>query len=330
MVGLDIRRSDTAARLVRTADLGGILVRGVPGADTARRLAQIREAGRERPLIAVDEEGGRVQHLRGIVGSIPSARTMAKTMTPAQVTAVARRHAEAMRALGFTMVFAPVLDLQGPANNGIGDRAFSADPAVVARYGSAFAEGFVQAGITPVLKHFPGHGNATGDSHYAGVSTPPLAELRARDIAPFAQVTRSMPVGVMTAHLNVPGADGLPASVSPAITDRVLRRELGFDGLVVTDSLSMHPIRYHWNRARAAQLALGAGADLLLFDDLPNVADIVTALVASARSDPYMAFRLVESNLRILAAKGRLCAGTTPGDAAEAVAPTTTAPAAVG
>jgi beta-N-acetylhexosaminidase len=209
------------------------------------------------------------------------------------------------------MVLAPVLDLEGPPGNGIGDRAFSPDPVVVARYGTAFARGFSQAGVVPVLKHFPGHGRTDGDSHYAGVSTPPLSELRRRDIPPFAEVARAVPgVGIMTAHLAVPGADGLPASVSPVMTDHVLRTEMGFDGLVLTDSLSMHPIRYHWDQARAARLALGAGADLLLYDDLPDVGPIVAALVAAAREDPYLARRLLESNLRILAAKGRLCPGT--------------------
>ncbi len=310
-MGLNINRSDLAARLVRTSDLGGILVRGVPGADTAKRLAAIRTAGREPPFIAVDEEGGRVQHLRQTVGVLPSPRTMARTLTPEQVTAMARSHGQKMRRLGFTMVLAPVLDLDGPRGNGIGDRAFSADPAVVARYGTAFATGFAQAGIIPVLKHFPGHGRANGDSHYAGVSTPPLDELRRLDIPPFAEVTRAVPgVGVMTAHLDVPGADGLPASVSPVLTGKVLRTELGFQGLVLTDSLSMHPIRYHWDHARAARLALGAGADLLLYDDLPDVGPIISALVTAATNEPLLAQRLVESNLRILAAKGRLCPGT--------------------
>jgi beta-N-acetylhexosaminidase len=307
MVGLNITSSVAAAKLVQRANLGGILIRGVPGADTKKRIAQISAAGIEAPAIAVDEEGGRVQHLKGMVGPLPSARNMAAKFTTAQVQTMARKHAAGMRALGFTMVFAPVLDLNGPAGNGIGDRAFSADPAIVSAYGTAFAAGFSQSGVYPVLKHFPGHGRSSGDTHNQGANTPPLNELRAADMVPFAAVTRAVPVGVMTAHLNVPDSDGLPSSLSPMMTEQILRGDLGFEGMVVTDSLSMWSIRYHFSPPKAAELALRAGADLLLFDDLPQVDSIISALSTAAAIEPWMKERLLEANLRVLRAKGRLC-----------------------
>jgi beta-N-acetylhexosaminidase len=307
MVGLDIKRSAAAARLVSRFNVGGILIRGVPGADTKTRLAEISAAGIEAPAIAVDEEGGRVQHLKRMVGTLPSARVMAAKFTTAQVQTMARKHGAGMKALGFTMVFAPVLDLNGPAGNGIGDRAFSADPAVVSAYGTAFSTGFSQSGVFPVLKHFPGHGRASGDTHNQGAFTPPLAEMRAVDMVPFAAVTQAVPVGVMTAHLNVPDSDGLPSSLSPMLTEQVLRGDIGFEGLVITDSLSMWSIRYNFSHAKAAELALRAGADVMLFDDLPRVDDIVGALTTAAASDPWMKNRLIEANLRFLRTKGRLC-----------------------
>jgi beta-N-acetylhexosaminidase len=307
MVGLDIKRSAFAAELVNRYNVGGILIRGVPGSDTKTRLAKIAASGAEAPAIAVDEEGGRVQHLKAIVGTLPSARVMGSKFTPTQVQAMAKKHGAAMKALGFTMVFAPVLDLNGPKGNGIGDRAFSADPAVVSEYGTAFSRGFAQSGIFPVLKHFPGHGRASGDTHNVGASTPPLAEMRAMDMVPFANVTRAVTVGVMTAHLQVPGSDGQQSSLSPMLTEQVLRGDLGFEGLVITDSLSMWSIRYNFNHAQAAVRALGAGADVMLFDDLPKVDDITSAITNASNTEPLMKDRLLEANLRFLRAKGRLC-----------------------
>ena len=311
MVGIPITQSARGATQVAQFGLAGILVRGTPGRDTARRLATVRAAGQPGtpPIIAVDEEGGRVQHLRTAVGVLPSAARMAATLTPDKVRALAARHARGMRALGFTMDLGPVLDLANGDANGIGDRAWSADPSITSRYGLAFARGLMDGGIVAVLKHFPGHGRASGDSHDVGATTPAIDVLRQSDLLPFRDAAQLPGVGVMVAHLQVPGLDRLPASLSPAAVAGVLRTELAHRGLVITDSLSMWPIRYHFSAPRAAELALKAGNDILLFDDEPDVGAIISALVNVVTAEPTLQPLVTAANLRILAAAGRPTGG---------------------
>lgn len=307
MVGIPITQSARAAATVARYGLAGILVRGTPGSDTRPRLAAIKAAALPGTpaIIAVDEEGGRVQHLRTAVGPLLSAQKMAAGLTPAKVQAIAYRHAQGMRSLGFTMNFGPILDLFNGNANGIGDRAWSADPAVTSRYGMAFAKGLLDGGIVPVVKHFPGHGFASGDSHQTGAVTPPIDVLRGRDLLAFNEAVRTPGVGVMVAHLLVPGLDGLPASVSPMAVTGILRQQMGHQGLVVTDSLSMWAIRFHWPAPRAAELALRAGNDILLFDDEPNVGQIINALVDAVKAEPTLQRLVTAANLRILAVTGR-------------------------
>ena len=325
MVGVPVGQLREALGLVRDEGLGGILVRGIPKQSDGPALRQLRDAGRHgRTFVAVDEEGGRVQHLRAAIGILPSARITAKTKTPAQLRVMAAAHGRGMAALGFTMNLAPDVDIdQAPAprvggpsvgvGNGIGDRSYSANPAVVAEYGRAFALGMLDAGIVPVLKHFPGHGSASGDSHNVGASTPPLTSLRAKDLTPFARILTDARIGVMTAHLYTPGLDDQPASISSRAVTQLLRGELGHRGLVVTDSLSMWPIRFYYPAPEAAVLALRAGNDVLLFDDRPRVAAILDGLVAAMTEDPELAKQAVNANIRIMAAKGRaVCEGPTP------------------
>ena len=321
MIGVPIAQIDEAIAVVRTEGLGGILVRGIPTKAAGPKLRLLRDAGRHGPtLVTVDEEGGRVQHLRIAVGVLPSARRASKTLTTAQYRSAVAAHGRGMRALGFTMNLAPDIDLDptggtgsAAGTNGIGDRSYGRDPAVVAAYGRAFALGMLDAGIVPVLKHFPGHGNANGDSHNIGAFTPPFGPMRAADMVPFASILTDSRVGVMSAHLYVPGLDTFPASLSSRALTQLLRGELGHRGLIVTDSLSMWPIRYYYRAGDAAVLALRAGNDVLLFDDRPSVQAILDGLVAAMTKDEALAEQAIDANLRVLAAKGRaLCDAPTP------------------
>ncbi len=319
MVGIPIRSGARARALVQRHEIAGILVRGAPRAADATLLRSIRDARSDMPtIVAVDEEGGRVQHLAVAVGKLPSAKTMAATRSSQQIRALIKAHGIAMRKLGFTFVFGPVLDLQfGPDKggaNGIGDRAFSADPAVVTEYATAFAQGMLDAGIYPVVKHFPGGGRANGDPHYKGTVSPSIEELRALDLIPFANLVRTLPIGVMTGHQQVPGLDSLPASLSPKAVGGVLRKELGFNGLAITDSLSMWSIAFNFNRIQAATLALKAGNDILLFDDEPDVGEIIRGLTDAIEAEPKLRPRLVNAATNVLRAKGiPLCAGAPSG-----------------
>ena len=314
LVVVGIKNTDLprAMNLVKSLGIGGILVRGTPRKSDGPALRRLRDSRTEMPtFVAVDEEGGRVQHLKTAIGPLPSALVMAKTKTPEQVRAMARKHGTAMRAMGFNVDFGPVLDLYNGKGNGIGDRAFSDSPEVVAAYGQAFAQGLLDGGIYPVLKHWPGGGSADGDPHNKGTTTKKFDDLKTADLLPFTKVGSSIPVGIMVGHQQVPGLSDLPASVSEKAVTQVLRAENRFNGLVITDSLSMWSIQFHWPAPKAAELALRAGNDVLLFDDEPGVAKIVAALTDAGNADKALAARAVDANLRVMVAKGiPLCPGT--------------------
>jgi beta-N-acetylhexosaminidase len=314
LVVVGIKNTDLprAQRLVSVTGIGGILVRGTPTVANKKALIALRDGRREMPsIVAVDEEGGRVQHLRRSVGVLPSAQVLGKK-DPKVIEATAKKHAKGMANLGFTMNFGPVVDLYSTAENGVGDRAPSEDPIIAAQYGSAFAKGMLAGGIYPILKHFPGGGHANGDPHYKGTSTPPWDIVEKTDLVPFKEVLSALPIGVMSGHQRVPGLDDAQASLSNKAITGVLRNAIGFQGLVVTDSLSMWAITYNYRQPEAAVRALKAGNDVLLFDDEPGVETIINALVDAGTADPAIAKRATESNLRILVAKGiALCDGTT-------------------
>ncbi|EUA43047.1 glycosyl hydrolase family 3 N terminal domain protein [Mycobacterium xenopi 3993] len=141
---------------------------------------------------------------------------LAQTKTADEVYTVALDRGRKMRTLGITVDFAPVVDVSdAPADTVIGDRSFGSDPAVVTAYAGAYARGLRDAGLLPVLKHFPGHGHGSGDSHTGAVTTPPLSELQRDDLVPYRTLVTANPVGVMIGHMQVPGLTGdQPASLS--------------------------------------------------------------------------------------------------------------------
>ena len=188
-----------------------------------------------------------------------------------------------------TVDFAPVVDVSAQAaDTVIGDRSFSSDPATVTTYAGAFARGLRDAGVLPVLKHFPGHGSGSGDSHTAGVVTaPPLDELMASDLLPYRTLTAEGPVGVMLGHLEVPGLTGnMPASLSPAAVGLLRSGGYGgpaFNGPVFSDDLSsMAAISSRYGVAEAVLRALQAGTDVALWittDEVPAVLDRLESAV---------------------------------------------------
>ena len=281
--------------------VGGAVVIGRPDEGISKAIADLQATSPTGPLvIAVDEEGGTVQRLEGLLGRLASAYGLTE-LEPRQVQVVLADRAEAMAGLGFTVDLAPVLDVG--AGPGIGSRSFGDDPGVVVTYGRAFAEGILEGGLVPVAKHFPGHGRADADSHLELPATPPLEELRKVDLVPW----RDLPDGtaVMVGHLDVPGlTDGMPASLSAEAISGLLRDELGFDGVVFTDDLAMGAIEEVATLPKAAVMALAAGADLLItggVDDVIPVAwEIVTALDDGRLGDD----RLDEAVERVFALRG--------------------------
>lgn len=257
------------------------------------------------PIIAADEEGGKVQRIRDLNGpgtaAMPSAQTMG-TWSNSSITAQAQKQALMLRSLGVQMAFAPVLDLAGGSSviGGL-ERAFSADPNVVTDKAGTFAAGYRQTGVVPVFKHFPGHGYANGDSHVSAVTTPDLATLKSRDLKPYESLLRSGDSGVMVGHLSVPGLtdNGVPASLNPA-TYQLLRGQYGFQGVAMTDDIgSMQAIRAQYGVAQAASMAIQAGADMVLFVNENNVNQVLDQLVADNTSGKITNARIDESLARI-------------------------------
>jgi len=281
--------------------VAGVVVVGAVGDGFPIAVAAVQAASATGSvMVAVDEEGGRVQRFEALLGSMPSAAEMTALAVDA-VRAMATERAEALADLGVTVVLAPVLDVGG--SPGIGDRSFSDDPEVVSTHGIAFAEGLMAGGLVPVVKHFPGHGRANADSHDELATTPPLDELWEVDLLPF--VLTPDGAAVMVGHLAVPGlTGGVPATLSPAAITGLLRDDLGFDGVVVTDDLAMGPVADLVDVATAARLALIAGADLLMIGGLANVVPAAWSLVAALDDGSLDERWLDEAVERVLAMRG--------------------------
>ncbi|MCH9722031.1 MAG: glycoside hydrolase family 3 protein [Actinomycetia bacterium] len=291
MVG--VRNAADAREVVGTQHVGGIMIGSWTDLSmlTDGTIGEISNLGPLPLAVSVDEEGGRVSRLSSLIGAIPPARTLAQTKTPEEVYQIALSRGQQMRGLGITIDFAPVVDVSAQAaNTVIGDRSFSNDPATVTSYAGAFARGLRDAGVMPVLKHFPGHGSGSGDSHTAGVvSTPPLAELMDSDLVPYRTLTAQAPVGVMMGHLEVPGLTGnMPASLSAAAVNLLRSGGYGgpgFNGPVFSDDLSsMAAISSRYGVAEAVLRALQAGTDVALWittDEVPAVLDRLESAVDS-------------------------------------------------
>jgi beta-N-acetylhexosaminidase len=307
MVGVDPAHPEAARAVVARYGVGGVFIGGNATAILrGDALAPMRAASPLPVAVAVDEEGGRVQRIDTLDGSMPSAREMAARDTPEQVRELGARRGRELRARGVTVDMAPVLDLDaGPADGAIGDRSFGADPASVVRFAGAFAAGLRDAGVLPVFKHFPGHGRASGDSHDGVVTTPSLDVLRADDLVPYRELLGVRPAAVMVGHLTVPGlTGGRPASLDPAAY-RLLRTELGFSGLVITDDVgAMRAVTDRYPLPDAVLAALRAGADMALWTSTAELDEVLDRL-QSAVADGRLPERDVDqSTARILAAKG--------------------------
>jgi beta-N-acetylhexosaminidase len=307
MVGVNPQQLDQARQDVATYGVGGVFLSGKPTALLrSDALARMRAATKLPVAVALDEEGGRVQRINQIAGSIPSARVMAKTMTTAQVRTLATTRGRELHALGITVDLAPDADVSDEPDNGaIGDRSFSDDPATVAAYAAAFAAGLRDAGVLPVFKHFPGHGHATGDSHDGSVSTPPLSQLRSDDLVPYRTLLSTGPEAVMVGHLDVPGlTGGTPASLSPAAYS-LLRGEYRFTGVTMTDDLgAMKAITDTYDLPHAVLAALRSGADIALWTSSADLSAVLGTLTQAVGDGTLPRADVTASVARILAAKG--------------------------
>ena len=267
-------------------------------------LAAVQSYSRIPLLLACDEEGGRVNRLMATVGTTYIGPMLQyKDQGVGKAAENARIIASDMAALGFNADFAPVADVwSNPKNTVIGDRAYSDDFSQAADLVAAAVEGFHQGGVACALKHFPGHGDTSADSHNGSVYVyKTLDQLREAELLPFRAGIGAGADMVMIGHLIISGVSEEPALLSPEIVTDLLREELGFTGVVITDSLQMRAMTDVYGAGEIAVGAVLAGVDLLLCPE--NLEEAVDALTAAVESGEIPESRLDESVLRILAMK---------------------------
>lgn len=271
--------------------------------DDMQRISEI-------PLfVAVDEEGGIVSRITKSpemhATVFPSNSAIGKTKNPDIAAKVASAIAREIASLGFNMNFAPVADINtNAANPVIGARAYGDNPDEVSRMVAAAVTGMQNNSVSAVVKHFPGHGDTSTDSHYGAASVSHTKErLFSTELLPFIAGIKEGVDGVMTAHILTPEIPGenVPATLKPEILTGILRKELGFEGLIITDALNMGAITRHYTAEDAAVKAILAGADILL---MPQDLDAALSGIKKAYNDGLISIeRIDESVERILRIK---------------------------
>ncbi len=252
-----------------------------------------------RLLVAVDHEGGRVQRFRTEAFThLPPARWYGEHYDHDPADALHQAHnagwllAIELRAWGIDFSFAPVLDLDYGVSGVIGDRAFHRDPEVVTALTRAFSAGMRSAGMVAIAKHFPGHGAVAADSHQElPQDNRTFAQIAAQDLRPFAQLVREAAVaGVMAAHVRYPAVDTQPATFSPVWLETILRQQLGFKGVILSDDLSMGGAAGLGDYRTRAEAALVAGCELLLVcNHRPGVIQLLDQLRPARPANPRIA-----------------------------------------
>ncbi len=266
-------------------------------------------------FVAVDQEGGTISRMPQTAPVFPSQMALAATGDLDMAELMARSHAAQLKALGFNMNLAPVLDVNdNPDNPIIGTRSFGSNPQWAAQLGGRMVKAYKDSNIVAVVKHFPGHGNAAVDSHDALPIVRKSAEdIDAVELAPFKQMVWTGDAdAIMTAHIAFPALDdsGLPATLSSKILGGVLRDRLGFRGLIMSDSMSMDAIDRKYTNAQAIVMAFRAGIDLLATGSdigrfTPAARPEYQTLLKAIREEPALQQRLNESVRRILLTKAR-------------------------
>lgn len=275
-------------------------------ANLAQLTSQLR-TGRPDLLVAIDEEGGDVTRLDAATGSwFPGHGTLGAIDDVAATTECHAMLANRLAAAGVNLNFAPVADVASePDSPIVGTRAFSSDPVVVARHVVASMQGHLRCRVAPVVKHFPGHGDTTDDSHLVVPRiTAATATLEERELVPFVAAIEAGAPAIMTGHLLVAALDpDNPATLSPEIITNLLRGRLGFTGVVVTDGLDMHAISRGVGRPEAVVQALLAGVDLMCIggDSVSPVVveEILGAVETAVASGRLPLARLVEATQRV-------------------------------
>ena len=306
---------EIARKALRRSEIGGVLTfrYNIETADDTRAVnALFEDAHPVLPaIVAIDQEGGAVTRVKPSEGApdTPSARKVANGSVEdarAEYEAMARVLAD----LGFTLNFGPVVDLEINDENPViarYGRSFGASPETVERYARAFIEAHHAFGVSTSLKHFPGHGSSTADSHQGAID---LTETWHRqELEPFAVlIADDLADTVMAGHLELAGVTGpghLPASLSPVSIATILRNTLCFDGLVISDDLAMDAIEHRWGTPEAVRLMIDAGGDIALLSLPPRkgmalVTEIIDYVAAAAEASPELAQKVRDAYARVV------------------------------
>jgi beta-N-acetylhexosaminidase len=289
-----------------------------------KSLQSLRHKSRDKlPLfIGVDNEGGRVMRLKAPFTLWPAAAKLGKVDSTSLAFKFGMGMAAELKAVGINLNFAPCVDVfTNPKNTVIGDRSLSSDPEIVAKLASALVRGYIKGGVIPCAKHFPGHGNTLLDSHQdLPMEQSDLARLRDVEMVPFKKVFRARLDMVMTSHIKFPNIDPeFPVTLSKKFIQEILRGELRYRNLVVTDDLDMKALAKNYKTEDIPVLALKAGCDILLycneFDHPPIALDAISKAV---KDHEITAKQIDESYNRVVSLKKDLLTNPDPEDFAKA------------
>ena len=317
MVGIDGTELDEGtAEFLKEHRIGGVILfgRNIRSAEQVAALTEALKGLKTGPggvgmLIGIDQEGGRVNRLPGKRGKFPSAKALAADGDPDRVREAAGEMAAQLKEMGINLNFAPVLDINSNPNNPvIGDRAFGSDPETVSKMGLAFIQGTLDQGIIPVAKHFPGHGDTLVDSHTdLPVVENTMDRLQSFELVPFRKAVEAGVPAIMSAHILLPQVDAdNPATLSPEIISGILRKRLGFDGVVVSDDLDMEAITKLYSPGEAAVRAVKAGVDMVLVGHTrDNMIGVYDALAGALKNGEIDQKTIDSAVKRVLALKER-------------------------
>ena len=316
MAGTDaIKVNEEVEELIRSYHVGGFIFYGnnIKNVKQALQLFNdIKQVNTQQksgiPLfMSVDEEGGRVSRMPSPLTKIPSAKKMGATLNEQLVSQTGNVLGDQLQAFGLNMDYAPVLDVNSnPKNPVIGDRAYSSDANIVSEMGIAVMKGLQQRNIIPVVKHFPGHGDTSVDSHIGlPIVHHNIERLRQLELVPFKQAIAEGADAVMIAHILMPKIDkSAPSSFSPIIIHDLLREELGFTGVVISDDMTMGAITQHYDMGEAAVQFIQSGGNIVLVGHgIENIQSVAQALTNAVDKGEITSQMLDERVAQILQLK---------------------------
>lgn len=315
IIGIPGTTLDAATRqLLSSVHPGGVvyLKRNALSLKQAKSLNERLQVESSMPLfIAIDHEGGHVMRFPSQSGftHFPAPGAVGLAGCEKYAYEIARISGAELRAAGFNMVLGPIADVNTQADNPvIGTRAFGDDPAQVVTCVEEFVRGYMDVGLIPVLKHFPGHGNVAVDSHRdLPADMVDLETLHRVHLVPFKHGIAAGAPAVMMAHVAFPNiqSDGLPASLSPFFIQDILRKEMGFNGLVMSDAVGMGAVSQHWGPGTGAVMAVKAGEDMIIAVDISMIKPVYNSLLQAVQNGDLPMERVNEAMRRILRLKAQ-------------------------